>query len=222
MEMYELSFRIAAGCAACALIACGGGDHGGLRRAPDAAAVRTEDASESDAAVAEVQRWVGQVEDTDIRIGAVVDRGERARIFFCGGPSSYETATRWITVEVGEDGAYTYEENGWRVTGRVEREVIRGELTRDGGDSSSFSVEPIAPGTLAGLYEGQSDCGRLGLIVTHPRPSDDPSAQGACVGAGHPPEQVNPILPIALVGDEIGVKIGETEASVREAAPPPR
>ena len=44
-------------------------------------------------------------------------------------------------------------------------------------------------------------CGRVGLIVTQPSPDETATAQGACVGPGHLPEQVNPILPIARRDD---------------------
>jgi hypothetical protein len=88
-------------------------------------------------------------------------------------------------------------------------------------EKHSFSAVRVAPGTIAGLYEGTSDCGRIGLIVSQPDVDSDPHGQGACVGEGHAPEQVNPILPIALVDGMIRVEIGETEASVQEAAPAP-
>jgi hypothetical protein len=56
------------------------------------------------------------------------------------------------------------------------------------------------------LYEGQADCGRLGLIVQQPKKSSPVHAQGACVGSGHEPEQVNPILPVAISMGEIAVE----------------
>lgn len=167
------------------------------------------------------QHWVGDVENTDIRLGIVGDP-TRLRLFFCGGPETWRTDTRWLIVDVEEaGGSFEYEESGWRVRGEFEDEVVVGQLERDGSRRGSFRAEPTNKRTLAGLYEGDSQCGRIGFIVTQLDLEEEPTAQGACLGAGLP-QQVNPILPIAEVNGRIRVKIGETEALVREAAPPIR
>ena len=224
MPNRRFNFEILVACAMCGWAACSDGDHGGLRPASSDAGDEQADGSDADAQTREleVQRWVGRAAGTDVQIGVVVEGGERARIFFCGGPTSYRTATRWITVELGDGGSYAFEDADWRVTGSVERTSVRGEVSLGGRENAMFEALPIAPGTLAGLYEGRSDCGRVGLIVTHEEPSEEPMGQGACVGEGHLPEQVNPILPIALVDGAIRVRIGETEASVQEASVTPR
>ena len=51
--------------------------------------------ADEDASTPALRYWVGTVEDSDIRLG-VAQEPERARVFFCGGPSSYATATRWV------------------------------------------------------------------------------------------------------------------------------
>jgi hypothetical protein len=56
------------------------------------------------------------------------------------------------------------------------------------------------------LWEGQGECGRLGLIVTQASPTTKIQAQGACVGDGHQPEQVNPITPIASENGKVPVE----------------
>lgn len=43
-------------------------------------------------------RWVGAVEETDVRVAMLAGAG-RARLFFCGGAESYATATRWFNIE---------------------------------------------------------------------------------------------------------------------------
>ncbi len=202
-----------------ALVACNASDPGGLRAAPDAGG--DGDGEERDASEPELLRLAGEVEGTDVAVGAVVDRLRQARIFFCGGPTSYETATRWVTAEIDRDGSYAYEGDGWRVRGTIETDRLTGTLERTGEQSRAFRAEAAREGTLAGLYEGEADCGRLGLIVLQPTAAAEAEGQGACVGAGHLPEQVNPILPISLEGGEIRVQVGGAEARVREAAPPP-
>jgi hypothetical protein len=76
------------------------------------------------------------------------------------------------------------------------------------GDDVTRSVlaEEVEPSTLAGLYEGKADCGRLGLIVTQATKDAAPTAQGACTNTkGKPPQQVKPIAPITSEAGKIRV-----------------
>jgi hypothetical protein len=180
---------------------------------------RDAEAEAGDAAVeAAIERLVGTVSDSDIRVAAVIE-GDRARVFFCGGPTSYETATKWIVTDI-VDEKIEVDDDGWVVHGTLNRGGLSGSVEQN-DEKRSFSAVRVASGTIAGLYEGTSDCGRVGVIVSQPDRDSDAHGQGACIGEGHPPEQVNPILPIALDDGEIRVEIGETEASVHEAAPAP-
>jgi hypothetical protein len=207
------------------IVACKDADRGSLRRYRDVDASKdTErDAEAEDAAALEasVERWVGTVDDSDIQLGAVIENRDSARLFFCGGPSSYATATRWIILPVAADGGFEFDDGGWTVRGTLSRAALSGTVEQN-GESHRFSALKTASGTIAGLYEGAADCGRVGLIVAQPDSKTDPKGQGACVGDGHPPEQVNPILPVSLEDGAIQVKIGDAETAVREAAPPPK
>ena len=164
--------------------------------------------------------WVGTVENSDIRLG-VAQADEQARLFFCGGPTSYASSTRWVVSMLAADGGFEFDEGGWQISGALSDDAIRGRLRLGSEDSREFSAAPVRNGTIAGLYEGLADCGRIGLIVTQTDKAERPSAQGACVGTGHPPEQVNPILPVALKRGEIQVDVGGQQSSVRPAGPPP-
>jgi hypothetical protein len=42
-------------------------------------------------------RWVGAIEQTDVRVAVIAGSG-KVRLFFCGGAESYATATRWFDV----------------------------------------------------------------------------------------------------------------------------
>jgi hypothetical protein len=214
--------------------ACKDADRGTLRRwrhvdastdtERDAGTADASDADSADAAAAleaSVERWVGTVDDSDIRLGAVIENGDRARLFFCGGASTYATATRWISLTLAADGGFEFDDGGWTVRGTRSGVALAGTVQQN-GESRRFSALRIATGTIAGLYEGTADCGRVGLIVAQPDSNADPTAQGACVGDGHPPEQVNPILPVSLEDGAIRVKIGELESVVRAAAPAPK
>jgi len=207
-------------CAATLLSACS--SESGAKTRPDAAqaAVRAADAGQpsrdgaANADSPEPSRWVGQVEDTDVRVGIVADSAH-ALLFFCGGASSFATATRWFSLDIGE-GTAKFEDETWHVDARLEPNRVSGEVTRDDGVVRPFSAQRVAPDTLAGLYEGQASCGRLGLIVIQPNQTAPIEAQGACVGPGHAPEQVNPILPVAQDNGEIPVlEPGAEDATVR-------
>ena len=71
-----------------------------------------------------------------------------------------------------------------------------------------FRAERVAPMTLAGLYEGTADCGRLGLIVSQANKDALPTAQGACADTTEEPaQQVSPIAPITSEAGKIPVRL---------------
>jgi hypothetical protein len=205
--------------------ACKDTDTGTLRRWRDVDAgekhardAEADAAESSDAATeASVLRLVGSVDDSDIRVAAVIEE-ERGRVFFCGGPSSYESSTKWISLSLAADGGFDFDADGWNVSGKLTSAALSGTVQQN-GENRRFSALKVASGTIAGLYDGTSDCGRVGLIVAQADTDADPQGQGACVGDGHPPRQVSPFLPIAVKDGSIEVKIGDIETSVKEAAP---
>ena len=170
------------------------------------------------------QTFVGEVEGSEIRVGALIEAG-RARIFFCGGPSNYATATHWQVSELDTDGAFSFADDQREVSGRLDGDRLQGELIRHGHPPEPFDAQRVVSGTLAGLYEAQSDCGRVGLIVAQRSRSAMATGQGACVGAGHAPQQVNPILPLTSDDDgaievEVQGDEGAERVRVQRAAPP--
>src|SRR5262245_41600199 len=60
---------------------------------------------------AEPARYVGTVEDSDVRVGVVAD-SEKARVFFCGGDESFATATRWFNLEL-DDAELSADDGDW-------------------------------------------------------------------------------------------------------------
>jgi hypothetical protein len=223
-------------CAALALAAglgCSDTDHSSTKAVKNDSGVHdtaTGDAGAHDAGAGSLRVLVGAVDGSDIAVGAIIaDR--YARMFFCGGASSYASATHWFPlVELGDDsdadaGFDQTSADGFSVRGSVLDATLNGELTRKGEPPAKFSADLVQNGTLAGLYEGTSDCGRVGLIVRQASPKGAVRAQGACVGPGHLPEQVNPILPVTLGADgaiavELVTDDGKQDALVRAAAGP--
>jgi hypothetical protein len=219
-------------------VACGGSDDDATQAVTNDSGVRAtgahdagaHDAGAHDAGGGARRVLVGAVDDTDIALGAIIEDG-RARMFFCGGPSSYASATHWfalVALDADSDAGAGFEQtgtDGFVVRGSLAGTSLRGEYTRKGEPPATFSADFVHEDTLAGLYEGSDDCGRLGLIVTQTTTKKAARAQGACVGAGHLPQQVNPILPVAL-GDDGTIRVeldtgdGKQSARVHVAAGP--
>jgi len=139
---------------------------------------------------------VGEVEGSDVRVGALAD-DTRLRLFLCGGASSFASATHWVRAELDADGDFSFSSDELELEGSLVDGVLEAELTAD-GERALVRAERVRDDTLAGLYEAKAECGTVGLIVTHDGPDTEPTAQGACVGEGHLPDQVNPIKPISL------------------------
>jgi hypothetical protein len=184
-------------------MACGG---------DDASEIDHVSSTERDAtAASKPARYVGEVEDSDVRVGVVAD-GEHARVFFCGGDDSFATATRWFNLEV-HDSELNVDDGEWHLHATHSDERVDGEITHDPDAARPFSTTPIAEDTLSGLYEGTAPCGRMGLIVSQARKGAAIDAQGACVGDGHTPEQVNPIMPLAAESGKIRVQTPTEDAT---------
>jgi hypothetical protein len=160
-----------------------------------------------------IVRWVGEVEDSDVRVAILVGPG-KARLFFCGGAESYATTTRWFNL--GFDGGehIDFDEDTWRVHAHIAGGNVAGEVELGDDVTRWFTAEPIAPGTIAGLYEGKSDCGTIGLIVSQASSDSPPTAQGACSGLSVTP--VTAVAPIRADGGKIAVQT--PDALLLEAA----
>ena len=167
--------------------------------------------------------YTGEVTGTDVRVGIIATE-HRARVFFCGGSSSYQTMTRWLTGDV--DAAHKLAQPSspaetWVLKGNVGDAEITGSVDMGDATLRPFHATIISERTISGLYEGTAPCGRVGLIVVQATPDSTPIGQGACVGPTL--DQVNPLEPIVRDPDgAIRVTIGGSpvEREVRAAAPP--
>jgi hypothetical protein len=168
--------------------------------------------------------YTGELTGTDVRVGIIATE-HHARVFFCGGGSSYETMTRWITADVDAthqlhipaDAAPT-----WGLTGTVADAEVSGAIDVGDGVARPFRASIVSERTISGLYEGNASCGRIGLIVVQATPDTAAVGQGACIGPVF--EQVNPLEPLVRTPDgAILVTVGGStaEREVRAAAPPP-
>jgi hypothetical protein len=148
---------------------------------------------------------VGVIEETDVRVAAIVGAG-KARLFFCGGAESHLTATRWFEIAFNSE-HLEYKDDAWRIHAHLTGDGVVGEVERTGDGVRTFKAHGFERATIAGLYEGRAECGHLGVIVTQSTKNDAPTAQGACVAAsGAPSQQVDAIAPIALVDGKLMVR----------------
>jgi hypothetical protein len=154
-------------------------------------------------------RWVGAVEGSDVRVAAVLGAG-RARLYFCGGAE-----TRWFELQF-HDEHLEFEDDAWRIHAHLTAGGVLGEVEHASTEVRMFNAQPSELATIAGLYEGRADCGRVGLIVTQPSKNDAPTAHGACIG-----ETVQPVTalePIALTDGQIMVRTSGGEVAPLRAA----
>jgi hypothetical protein len=169
--------------------------------------------------------FVGAVSGSDARVG-VVATDHNARIFFCGGAASIAASTHWFqSVPIDSNGTLTQARDaaGWSMEGTVADTGLSGMVTSAAGATLAFRADPVASGTIAGLYAAAGPCGTIGLIVAQSSAGTEATGQGACVPAagGASPEQVNPIRPIERAADgTIPVTVGGTQSLVQPAAAP--
>ena len=168
--------------------------------------------------------YTGDVPGTDVRVG-IISSEHHARVFFCGGNSSYSTMTRWLNADV--DSAHQLSlpstpNQYWGLQGNVGDSEVSGLVDMLDGTPRPFHATVVSDRTISGLYEGTAGCGRLGLIVVQSTPDTPAVGQGACVGP-QTIEQVNPLDPITRTPDgtivvEVTNWTGQRE--VHPATPP--
>jgi hypothetical protein len=168
--------------------------------------------------------FVGDVEGTDAQVG-IVASSARARFYFCGGATSYLTLTRWLPVGFTDASDITSQVVGLELKASLHGADAKGTIRDQDGTMHLFGATEVAPGTVAGLYEAASPCGKVGLIVSQTSPSAPAAGQGACVsGDSQAPSvrQVNPILPLSRDASgaiEVTVDGAGEKAVVRAAMP---
>src|SRR6185503_13518838 len=127
--------------------------------------------------------YTGDVAETDARIGIIATE-HRARLFFCGGASSYQTLTRWLTADITAEHQLAIPSDAgptWGIQGKVTDAEVNGSIDIGDAMPRTFRATMVSERTISGLYEGTAPCGRLGLIVVQPTPDSTAVGQGACV-----------------------------------------
>ena len=146
----------------------------------------------------ELRVWVGQIANSDVDLG-IVASATQSTLFFCGGSRSFTDHTHWF-VGAGPlvDGA-RIDGGGWHVSIDAAQQQVSGTVVIDGLDSTDFSAEAVAPGTIAGVYDAFVPCGHAGLIVRQPADGNVAMTAGTCLQSNADfanVEQVSPVMPV--------------------------
>ncbi len=172
--------------------------------------------------------FTGEVAGTDARLAVVATAGH-ARFYFCGGATSYPTMTTWFATTRHPDGAIDLPDGstpGFVLSGDVGQDSVSGSITRTGDLPKTFTASRIPSRSIAGLYEGTSGCGHVGVIVADESPPAPPVVQGACIGSSSSApsiEQVNPLGALELTASgtlRVVVAGSNEEAEIAAAAAP--
>jgi hypothetical protein len=200
-----------AACSDGGVIKVQGDDGGGITDGGVDSAALADSAIDASGDASTARTFVGNVQGIDARVGLVVE-GPLAFVFFCGGPNTYATATKWFRGSVSLAAPFSLQQTGWTAAGALQSDgvTINGTLDRggDAGTPLTWSATEVSPATAAGLYEATDTDGVAALIVEQPMPTDTASLQGAFkTTAGGVISQVVPLMPV-VGGFKVQVTVG--------------
>jgi len=182
---------------------------GSITPAASAMASAGSSAATTNSGAAARAQWVGVVEGTDVRMAMIVGPG-KARVYFCGGELSYANATRWIEFPYDGGEHIEFEDGDWHLHGHLLLARLKGEVELGDHVERAVRADVARPGTLAGLYEGEADCGRVGLIVIQSSGAEPALAQGACTNLRDASSRpIEAILPVAAEAGGIRVRLSD-------------
>ena len=157
--------------------------------------------------------YVGGVDGTDVAVGLVTD-GSYTALFFCGGPTSFGTATKWFRFSE-ESGAFTAQAGSWTASGTTNADGASGTLDRGNGQLLTWSASRVPDGSIMGLYESIDATGTAGVVVRSE--TDASGTQGAFIDAQRAIEQIIPIRPLEQSDHGLHVIINGHDAFVPRA-----
>ncbi len=160
-------------------------------------------ASTDDQPTLEARVLVGEVDGTDIVLGALVD-GDRFAVYQCGGDQTVETHTDWFRGEFDGD-AFDIEEQGLRLTGTRSVDGLDGELIEADGTRHSFHIDPVEDDDEAGVYISSEGGLSTGVVVLPG--SDGLVAQGASCREPDECFQVIILAPLTIANQQIAGQV---------------
>jgi hypothetical protein len=157
--------------------------------------------------------YVGTVDGTDVAVGLVTD-GSYTALFFCGGPASYATATKWFRFAESND-SFTAQSGTWIATGATNADGASGTLDRGSGQLLTWSASRVPEGSIMGLYESIDATGTAGVIVRSE--TDASGTQGALIDPERAIAQIIPIRPLEQTDHGLHVSIDGRDAFIPRA-----
>jgi hypothetical protein len=150
----------------------------------------------------DVRVAVGRIEGTDAAIATLVD-AQGAVAYVCGGPTTFESWTRWYHGSDDEgdaDGEVALASADWLL--EIDDSGLSGSVLEPSGVAHAWSATPASEGT--GLFTAVDAGCRAGVVV-----SGEESIQGVwCDDLGRF-AQVTPVLPIDTLRFDVTVALPE-------------
>jgi hypothetical protein len=159
--------------------------------------------------------YVGTVDGTDVAVGLVSD-GSHVALFFCGGPASFATSTKWFRFD-GDASSFTATADDWNAVGSASESSASGTVDRGDGVALSWSASRADDGSLVGLYESNDANGTAGVVVRSATNATE--TQGAFIDEAKEVEQIIPIFPLDLEAKGLHVTIAGVDAFLPRAVP---
>ena len=123
---------------------------------------------------------VGQLAGSELALGAV-RTPDGLRAYLCGGETTVDTHSRWLSGPLNADGAFSLEADGFALVGDWGGDVLQATLTDP--DGAALTVEAAAPEGDGGLFEAD-DGEQNTAVVVFSWVDDTITAQGAsCTAA---------------------------------------
>ena len=156
--------------------------------------------------------YVGTIVNQDVSVGVATD-GAHYSVFFCGGPSSFATSTKWLHA-TGASDVFEASQDNWHVSATVNGETMSGTVDRGDGVKVAWSATQVFGDTPAGLYESTTESGTAGVVVLSA--TDTAGTHGALIDAQQI-EPITPVLPFDLEPQGLHVQIAGADAFIPRA-----
>jgi len=157
--------------------------------------------------------YVGAVASTDVAVGMVSD-GSHVALFFCGGPTSVTTSTKWLRF-AGSAPSFQISLNGWTVVGSFDGSTASGTVDRGDGKPLSWSATRAPAGSVVGLYGFADSSGTSGVVV---QSTDPANVTGAFIETKTASiQQIVPIMPLERTNAGLHVTVSARDLFVPSA-----
>lgn len=155
--------------------------------------------------------WVGTAFDqssgnsSDV-VAAITVRDGEVRAYLCGGPTTYNTLSRWYDGRVdGSNSYYATTDEGSTVQGYVSGSYAYGDFATSGGASFFVEGNPVED-DLSGLYAVEDDGCLTGVVVID-NGGGEPFVQGTWCDDQGRFAQVTPVTPFEKTDRGIHVQV---------------